>query len=72
HYRLQMPLPVEDPLCFLLNILSTKKPHSSLRLSPWKIHWPTICHIRHDMDYLTHSNVPPSPNDPSSILLQWL
>ncbi|KAI8373898.1 hypothetical protein BD560DRAFT_466418 [Blakeslea trispora] len=37
--RLKIPLPVEDPLSFLLDILCTKKKLRSLLLfSPWKAH----------------------------------
>ncbi|OBZ85224.1 hypothetical protein A0J61_06721 [Choanephora cucurbitarum] len=71
HNRLEMPLPVEDPLSFLLNILPTKKLRSPLESSPWIIRWPVICHTLHGMDYLAHSTTP-TPNDPGPLLLQWL
>ncbi|KAI8063640.1 uncharacterized protein B0P05DRAFT_476523, partial [Gilbertella persicaria] len=57
---------------FLLNKLLTKKPHSSSHSSCWHIRWPAICTILHGMDYLAHSTVPPPPQDPGSLLLNWL
>ncbi|KAI9472487.1 MAG: hypothetical protein EXX96DRAFT_458706, partial [Benjaminiella poitrasii] len=72
--QLQMFETIEYPLSFLLNQLSTKKPTSSLSVTPWHIRRPSICLILHELDQLQHNkpilSIPP-PNS-GQRLLDWL
>ncbi|KAI8351184.1 hypothetical protein BD560DRAFT_456281 [Blakeslea trispora] len=72
HHRLMMPESVGDPLSFLLNILSTRRPRSFAAVIPWTIRWPAICTILYELDYLQHSKIPPPlPSHLEQRLLAW-
>ncbi|CEG74667.1 hypothetical protein RMATCC62417_09838 [Rhizopus microsporus] len=62
--RLQLPKSIDDPLSYLLNLLSptllTKKARKSI--VAWLIRWPSICAILLEMDYFAHSQFPEASN----------
>ncbi|KAI9474022.1 MAG: hypothetical protein EXX96DRAFT_488200 [Benjaminiella poitrasii] len=65
HQRLFLPVSIEDPLSFLLNILSTTNPRQSSEVSSWFVHWPIICTILHELDHLFfHHRLPPPLSHP--------
>ncbi|KAG1032652.1 hypothetical protein G6F43_013729 [Rhizopus delemar] len=73
HRRLQLPEAIVGHLSFLLNKLPHRIPHSFQAALPWSLRWPTICTILHELDYLCHDKIPPSP--PPNIgqrFLEWL
>jgi hypothetical protein len=71
--RLQSLEIMVDPLSLLLNKLPHRTPHSFKAVLPWFLQWPTICTTLHDLDYLCHDRVPPSPPPYlGQCLLDWL
>lgn len=60
HQRLQMPINIEDPLSFPLNMLPSRKPRSFQSVCSWFLHWHTICLVLFKLDhfhlksYLSH------------------
>ncbi|KAI9473462.1 MAG: hypothetical protein EXX96DRAFT_461013, partial [Benjaminiella poitrasii] len=52
HQCLFLPVLIEDPMSFLLNILSTIKPRQSSEASSWFVRWSIICTILHILDHL--------------------
>ncbi|KAI9483978.1 MAG: hypothetical protein EXX96DRAFT_478603, partial [Benjaminiella poitrasii] len=60
HRRLFLPVPIEDHLSFLLNLLPTTKPRQYSEGSSWFVRWPIICTILHELKHLFHHKLPPS------------
>ncbi|ORE08596.1 hypothetical protein BCV72DRAFT_203178 [Rhizopus microsporus var. microsporus] len=52
---------ISDPLSFLLNTLPTRKYRFPNITLAWTIHWPTICRILYELDYLYHAKLPSTP-----------
>ncbi|KAI7902279.1 uncharacterized protein BX663DRAFT_412026, partial [Cokeromyces recurvatus] len=48
HQHLYHPTFISDPLSFILNLLPIWKPKSPL----WIVHWPEICTLLPELDYL--------------------
>ncbi|KAI9483403.1 MAG: hypothetical protein EXX96DRAFT_478968, partial [Benjaminiella poitrasii] len=72
HNRLYLPVTVKDPLSFLLNHLPVNKPRLPQSIFIWFIHWPIICTILHELDYLIHDKFPSLPFQPGRKLLDCL
>ncbi|CEP12244.1 hypothetical protein [Parasitella parasitica] len=71
HNRLYLPRLIEDPISFLLNLLTSHKPRPSDHHN-WVVLWPILCTILHELDCYFHDECPPPPVDPGAKLLNWL
>ncbi|EIE82274.1 hypothetical protein RO3G_06979 [Rhizopus delemar RA 99-880] len=54
---LQVPITIENPSPFLLNLLPTRKPRSFRSASPCFSHWSTICLILFELNHLHHQKI---------------
>ncbi|KAI9483258.1 MAG: hypothetical protein EXX96DRAFT_519428 [Benjaminiella poitrasii] len=68
HQRRFLPISIEDPLSFRLNLLSTTKSRQPSEASHWFVRWPIVCTILHELGHLFHRKL----SLPGRRFLTWL
>ncbi|EIE75313.1 hypothetical protein G6F46_003108 [Rhizopus delemar] len=72
HQHLFMPEAVQDPLSFLLSMLSLRPSIPPCSALTWYQLWPIICSILHELDQLHHGKLIPAKHPYGQKPLIWL